>query len=81
MRGVGRFRKIMQFVPAALKMNFQAKLGEVEMAIRRGSDRKKNKSPDSPDLAEWGHGPQEKPWVPCAHFPDDARSTRQTPSN
>ena len=81
---VGRFCKIMEFVPASSKTNFQAKLREVEMAIRRGSGRKKNKLPDRPDLPdppERSHRRQDGAREPCAHFPDDARSTRQTPSN
>ena len=35
----------------------------------------------SPHPAEWSHRVQHKPREPCACFPDDARSTRQTPSN
>ena len=30
---------------------------------------------------DWARGPQVGAREPCAHFPDDARSTRQTPSN
>ena len=30
---------------------------------------------------KWGHSRQDGAREPCAHFPDDARSTRQTPSN
>ena len=34
-----------------------------------------------PDAAARSHGQQDRAREPCAHFPDDARSTRQTPSN
>ena len=67
LRKEGRFCKIMGFVPASWKMNFQAKLAEVEWAKTQGREGKKRQSADPadpPDPAERSHRRQDKPRQP-----------------
>ena len=75
--------KIRKFRPGRVWGQFHVPWSASEGSLRgrkfsEKTDRKKNKSPDSP---EWSHGQQHKPWEPCACFPDYGRGQALTPSN
>ena len=61
---------------AYIRAGFRANVPKVETPTRIGEAAKKRKSPSR---RKRSHRPQQKPWIPCACFPDYGRRTLREP--